>query len=396
MTAATPARLKKRTAPLRRKRPEAAAPQPSAAALRILLLEDSAADIELVTHLLMAALPGVVVVDVVSEEGFVAELSRRPPHLILSDYAVPVFDGIRALEIAQQLAPHIPFIFVTGTLGEEVAIDMLKRGATDYVLKSRLTRLVPAVSRALVESKEKQERARAEERLRRSHDQLRSLTNRLQGVREVERSRIAREVHDGLGQALTGLKLELVWVARKYRRTRGLQKTLRELSGRIDETIQAVRRIATELRPGVLDSLGLVAAIEWQAAEFQKTSGIPCRLKIGMEEDLLEAGLSTACFRIFQEALTNISRHAGATQVDVELRRDGNELVLTVQDNGKGITDEEIGRPESIGLRGMQERAAQAGGSVVLHGTPKQGTQVMLRAPLTAAGAQGQKVALGP
>jgi len=354
------------------------------AALRILLVEDSAADVALIKHMLRTSDREVSVINVETREAFEAELSRRPPHLILSDYSLPTFDGGQALEIAKQIAPHVPFIFVTGTLGEEVAIDMLKQGATDYVLKNRLSRLAPAVSRALRESEQRREREQSEERLRRSHDQLRALTGHLQFVREEERTRIAREVHDELGQALTGLKLDLSWLSGKFRGARGLQHKIKTMSGQIDATIHTVRRIATELRPGVLDSLGLAAAIEWQGAEFQERTGIRCEMKIDVTEPIQERDFSTACFRIFQETLTNIIRHAKATQVKVHLEQDDHELILTVQDNGRGITEKEIVHARSIGLIGMKERAAQVGGEVFFFGLPDRGTTVTIRVPLPA------------
>ena len=362
-----------------------ALPQPVASdALRILLVEDSAMDVALIKHMLLALGREISVASVETREAFEIALKQQPPHLILSDYTLPTFDGHRALEIAQLIATLVPIIFVSGTMGEEVAIDMLKQGATDYVLKNRLTRLIPAVSRALVEAEQRRERTRAEEQLQRSHDQLRALTGHLQFVREEERTRIAREIHDELGQALTGLKIDLSWLSGQLPNLRPLRTKIKAMSVHIDETIHAIRRISTELRPGVLDNLGLVAAIEWQAAEFQERTGIRCELKIDVTESLWERNFSTACFRIFQETLTNIIRHAHATLVEVRLAQDEHGLVLTVQDNGRGITEMEIGQADSIGLIGMTERATQVGGEVVFSGAPGRGTTVTLRAPLPA------------
>ena len=352
--------------------------------LRIVFVEDNAMDVALITHLLAAAGREISVVSVETREAFEAELTRRPPQLILSDYSLPTFDGSKALAIAKRLSPHTPFIFVTGTMGEEVAIDMLKRGATDYVLKSRLTRLAPAVDRALSDAGLRRTHEQAEENLRRSHDRLRALTGHLQFVREEERTRIAREVHDELGQALTGLRLDLSWLSGQLRGARGPRRKIKSMSVQIDATIQAVRRIATELRPGVLDSLGLAAAIEWQAAEFQTRTGIRCELKIEVTETIWEHNFSSACFRIFQETLTNIIRHARASHVAVRLTRVGRDLVLTVHDDGRGITARQSAHAASIGLIGMRERAAQLGGDVSFAGAPRRGTTVTLRVPLTA------------
>jgi signal transduction histidine kinase len=354
--------------------------------LRILLLEDNAPHAELVEHFLREAGIKFSLVRVETRDTYVAELEREIPDMILSDYALPSFDGYAALGIAKEKAPHTPFIFVTGTMGEEVAIETLKNGATDYVLKTRLGRLGPAVQRAMRESADRRERQRAEDKLRRSLEQLRALTSYLQYVREEERTRIAREVHDELGQALTGLKLDLSWLATRLPKgSRVLLDKAKTMVAHVDETIQTVRRIATELRPGILDSLGLVAAIEWQANEFQTRTGIPCTVTSTVADTSWEQDFSTVFFRIFQETLTNIIRHAQATRVVVRLIDDAGQLVLTVNDNGRGITDEEIANTRSIGLVGMRERAMLIGGEVTLGGAPGRGTTVTLRVPLARA-----------
>ena len=351
--------------------------------LRILLLEDNAPHAELVEHFLRESGLRFELTRVETREAYIEQLERYEPDMILSDYALPAFDGYAALAIAKEKAPNIPFIFVTGTMGEEVAIETLKSGATDYVLKTRLARLGPAVQRALRESADRNERQRAEEKLRKSLDQLRALTTYLQYVREEERTRIAREVHDELGQALTGLKLDLSWLASKLARSQPpVQDKVRTMTSHLDETIQTVRRIATELRPGILDSLGLVAAIEWQANDFQKRTGMPCQVTTTVEDTLWNQEFSTVFFRIFQETLTNVIRHAKATRVDVRLFEENGNLVLVIKDNGRGISEEEMASTRSNGLVGMRERAMLIRGDLTLTGAPGQGTTVTLRAPL--------------
>src|SRR5687767_12032819 len=288
--------------------------------------------------------------------------------------------------MAQERFPDIPFIFVTGTLGEEVVIEMLKSGATDYVLKTRLSRLVPAVQRAMREAGVRNERKRAEEKLRRSLEQLRALSVYLQYVREDERIRISRQVHDELGQALTGLKMDLYWLANRLpKKYRTVHDKTKAMSAHIDATIQTVRRIATELRPGILDDLGLVAAIEWQAQEFQKRTGIECVVSSDLKEPILDQDLNTAFFRIFQETLTNIIRHAQASRVEVQLRQEESTLVLEVRDNGRGVTEAELNDTRSIGVLGMRERAALLQGELQITGVPGQGTTVAVRIPLARA-----------
>jgi signal transduction histidine kinase len=331
--------------------------------IHILMVEDEAADAELSRLALRKGGFHFSVVRVQTEADFLREINDRRPDLILSDYSLPSFDGYAALRIATQKCPEVPFIFVTGTMGEEVAIETLKNGATDYVLKTRLTRLAPAVHRALREAQERLDRKRAEDQLRESHKQLRALSVYLQHVREEERTRIAREVHDELGQALTSCKLDVSWMAHHLPRgQKELRQKAKGLSAHIDSTIQTVRRISTELRPGILDHLGLAAALEWQAHEFQLRTGIRCDVSAHLHDPGLDPDLTTAFFRIFQETLTNVIRHAAATRVKVLLKEEASRVILEVQDNGRGIGRDEISDPRSMGLLGMRERAALLGG----------------------------------
>lgn len=327
------------------------------------MVEDDAADAELTKFALRKGGLHFSMERVESRQDYEQALEEGVPSLILSDYSLPGFNGHDALEIAREKCPDTPFIFVTGTMGEEVAIETLKSGATDYVLKTRLSRLMPAVNRALREAEERAQHRRAEEQLRESHEQLRALSVYLQRVREEERTRIAREVHDELGQALTSCKLDLSWLAGKLpRELKPLVEKIRELSSHIDSTIQTVRRISSELRPAVLDHLGLVATLEWQANEFQNRTGIKCEVRSGLGDRLLEQNLSTTLFRIFQETMTNVIRHAGATQVEVNLKESDGRITMEIKDNGRGITRGDISNPRSMGLLGMRERAALLGG----------------------------------
>jgi len=352
--------------------------------IRILMLEDDAADAELTRFALRKGGLHFSMARVETRKEYLQELNRNPPELILSDYSLPGFDGHAALELARTKCPETPFIFVTGTMGEEVAIETLKSGATDYVLKTRLSRLTPAVHRALRESQERAHRLRAEAQLRKSHERLRQLSVYLQTVREEERTRIAREVHDELGQALTSCKLDVSWIASRLPRDLPIViEKARALSAHIDSTIRMVRRISTELRPGVLDHLGLAAALEWQANEFQNRTGIRCDVQANLREAMLEQNLSTTFFRIFQETLTNVIRHAGATHVTVTLKQSAGQIVLQVSDNGRGITPFEISNSTSMGLLGMRERAALLGGRFKISRLPKrQGTRVTVSIPI--------------
>jgi PAS domain S-box-containing protein len=231
------------------------------------------------------------------------------------------------------------------------------------------------------------ERRQVEEQLRSSREQLRNLAAYIQSVREEERTKIAREIHDELGQALTGLKMSLSWLDKKLSEAGdvvplSLLEEITSMSKLVDTTIQMVREISTELRPGVLDDLGLTAAIEWQAQEFQTRMGIRCSFTSSLENIILDKERSTVIFRIFQEALTNVVRHANATRINVSLKEEADNLILEVRDNGEGIKESEISNAKSLGLLGMRERAILLGGEIKISGTPRKGTKVTVRIPL--------------
>ena len=226
------------------------------------------------------------------------------------------------------------------------------------------------------------ENARLYEQVQAAREQLRDLAGYLQNAREEERTQIAREIHDEFGQALSALNMDLSWLSKRLPADQPyLAEKASAMSDLIDSTIQTVRRVATELRPGLLDELGLAATIEWQAQEFAERTGIDCDLYLSDEEIVLDRDLATAIFRIFQETLTNVARHAQATQVRVELEDRPDELVLIVRDNGKGITESQVSHPRSLGLMGMRERARSWGGEVAFQGVAGQGTTVTVRVP---------------
>jgi PAS domain S-box-containing protein len=214
-------------------------------------------------------------------------------------------------------------------------------------------------------------------------EELRQLARRLQQIREEERARISREIHDELGQSLTGLKMDLAWMGTKLKVA---QEPLRErteaMMGLVDSTIDTVRRIAAELRPGLLDDLGLPAAMEWQLQEFGKRSGLETSIELRLPEGRLPAEVSTAVFRIMQEALTNVARHAAAKKVAVRLVRENGTLVLSVNDDGRGLPAETSSR-RSLGILGMGERARALGGDITVTGAPGRGTTVTARIPIT-------------
>ena len=210
-------------------------------------------------------------------------------------------------------------------------------------------------------------RKRAEEQVRQSREQLRALLARLQTLREDERTHMAREIHDELGQQLTGLKMDLRWIERHWEdlndpRANALLDKLVVATGLVDATIKSVQRIATELRPAVLDHLGLAAALRSELDRFQERAGISCRLQSPADELTAPREVATTFFRIFQEALTNVARHAAASEVTVRFEMADRDYLLEVRDNGKGISEADLQDVRSLGLLGMRERVRLAGG----------------------------------
>ncbi len=230
------------------------------------------------------------------------------------------------------------------------------------------------------------DRREVERELHRSREQLRLLSQHLQAARERESKRIAREIHDELGQQLTALKMDLSWISSKVdpedEEAGPFIKKIESMSGLVDNTIQTVQKISAELRPGLLDDLGLVPAIEWLAQEFENQTNIPCRLQIFCELVDLDPDCSTAIFRISQEALTNIARHAKATRVKISLNKENSAVVLKIEDNGVGIEPEEVFAPSSLGLMGMRERLRPFGGELIIFSRPKKGTLLTVTLPI--------------
>ena len=230
------------------------------------------------------------------------------------------------------------------------------------------------------------DRTRAAEELEQSREELRALAARLQAIREEERTRIAREIHDELGQALTALKLDLAWMGAK--RTKGgrtsepLRAIDESITKRIDQTMEIVRRIASELRPSVLDQLGLEAAIEYLVQDASRHTGIKVTLDTAQEFPRLPDDIASHAFRIIQEALTNVTRHSKATRVDVSVRRTGGAIILGVADNGVGFTPGSLSGLHSLGLVGMRERALACGGVLMVQGKPGEGSSIVVTIPV--------------
>ena len=309
---------------------------------------------------------------------------------ILMDVRMPGIDGFTTSSMIRERnrSRHTPIIFMTAAIEDMSsmfrgyragAVDFLVKPIIPDVLRSKLAVFMGLHDMNRMLSAELAERALTEQRLRSSEEDLRALASHLQSVREEERIHIAREIHDELGQALTALKYEINALAKGSddahvpRKTGGLEQS-------IDRIINSVRRISSGLRPEVLDEIGLSAAIEWQGREFSRRTGIRCLIDVERNFVNPDSERSTALFRIFQELLTNVARHANATKVTVKLS-DGEVIHLAVDDNGRGIDHNTLEHSRSLGLMGLRERALAFGGTIEFEGVEGQGTRVRVAIP---------------
>jgi signal transduction histidine kinase len=320
---------------------------------------------------------------------------ERDYALILLDVRMPGIDGFETARLlrSRERSRFTPIIFLTAAADElgsifrgyEVgAVDYLVKPLVPEVLVSKVSVFVDLYRKNAELSREIAERRQAELQLRESQERLRALASHFITVREEERTHIAREIHDELGQVLTALKMDIVWVARRLR-DEGLVEKTSAMCQLVDDAIRTVRKISTGLRPEMLDDMGLVAAIGWQTTEFQKRTGVRCKTRLPPDSLTFDKDLSTTVFRIYQELLTNVARHAKATRLDVELRQVDHCLHLEVTDNGVGIVPGEANAKWSLGLLGMQERALRLGGKVEIGSAHGTGTRVAVSIPTADA-----------
>ncbi|MEE9166984.1 MAG: histidine kinase [Candidatus Neomarinimicrobiota bacterium] len=353
------------------------------APLNVLLIEDSEDDALLLLRELRRGGYDPTFERVETPKDMKAALENQTWDVIISDYVMPRFSGPAALALLKEYGFDVPFIIVSGKVGEETAVQVMKAGAHDYIMKDNLAKLVPAIKRELQDAEVRRERTQAEDELRKSRDKLRKLSSHLQTVREEERTAIAREVHDELGQLLTAIKFDVSWLRKRIPKeaTDGIEKTGSILK-LIDSAIQSVKRISSDLRPVVLDDLGIAAAMKWEANKFENRTKKICKVRLSPEDIVLDRDRSTAVFRIFQEALTNVARHSGATEVTATLGIEDHLVKLSVVDNGRGITEEMTSSSDSLGLIGMRERVIAWNGEIEIKGQKGKGTSVGVSIPL--------------
>ncbi len=385
---------------------DAAAPFPASPAhrprrpVRVLHLEDSEPDHALaLAHLQRAGLT-FQATRIESRAEFETAL-EQPWDVVLSDYHLPGFTGIDALQILRRHraadgtpADLPPFILVSGQIGEDTAVEAMRNGASDYLLKNNLARLAPAMEHAMAAADSSRARRAADRELQVSRARLSQLAQHLQTSVEAERHAISREIHDDVGGSLTALKFELDWIRRNTASAAGLPA---ELPGRVHSAlelvthaIEASQRIMQNLRPAILEQ-GLVAALQWMCSAFEKRTGIDCELRVAATMQpaadgvrrALPPGVALVAYRTAQEALTNVSKHAQASQVVVDVSASAGVLSLEISDNGSGLSRDALAKAQSFGIRGLHERASTVGGWVDLGSGPA-GTTLILSVPLAA------------
>jgi signal transduction histidine kinase len=351
-------------------------------ALRVLHLEDSELDHQLtLAHLLRGGLR-VVLRRIDSEAEFLAALDDDWD-AIISDYNLPGFSGLVALDLLKAHGLGVPFILVSGEIGEDTAVEAMRNGASDYLLKNNLARLVPALMHAVEATETRRARVRADLELDASRQRLRELAQHLQNSIEQERAAIAREIHDDVGGSLTALKFDLAWIARHSDSAEVLERVTSALET-VTLAIESSKRIMHNLRPAILEQ-GLVAALHWLATRFERRTGIECAIRLPANAPELPSGVPLVAYRTAQEALTNISKHAQATRVTLDLSLAGGVLSLEITDNGRGLGADDLAKARSFGIRGLHERAGTVGGWVEL-GSGTGGTTMILSVPLNPVG----------
>ncbi|MEZ5657777.1 MAG: histidine kinase [Burkholderiaceae bacterium] len=300
-------------------------------------------------------------------------------HAVISDYNLPTFSGDEAVRVVRECAPDLAVIIVSGAIGEDKAVAAMRGGADDYLLKGSLARLRVALENAMDAARSRARRRRVERALLESRQQLRALSAHLQTTIEDERQQIARELHDEIGSGLTALRYDLNWIAR--REDEPLRKRAEQAQQQLSELLAACQRIVRRLRPPILDT-GLVPALEWQIGEFRSRYGLPVSFDVNRARFDIDDEIALITYRGLQEALTNIARHAHASQVQASLVISGDELSLEISDDGIGIPADTRGRGASFGLRGLAERVRSVGGLFEVGPGPRAGTVVLINLPL--------------
>jgi signal transduction histidine kinase len=352
-----------------------------AAPIRLLVVEDSELDYELLLATLARDGPRLRAERVEDESGMREALERAPVDAVLTDHNLPHFDSFSALKLAKAADPDLPVLVVSGEMSEELAVAALHAGADDFILKSRLFRVGPALKRSLQAAAERRAGRAAARALADSEAQLRELAGHLETAKEQERTRIAGELHDDVGSTITALRFETVALARELQ-AQGIGSTrLGRMLDLIGQVAAASQRVQHNLRPPVLD-VGLVAALQWLVRSFGQRSGLQVGFEANRDELELAPDRAAVLYRAAQEALANVSKHAQASRVNVQLFATPHEISLEVSDDGAGFDPQLLRSAPGFGLRALTERARGLGGWAEISAAPGKGTTFMFSLPL--------------
>ena len=348
--------------------------------LRILHLEDSELDHDLVRRSLVRSGEAFELQRVESLEGFREAVQAVQYEVILADYRLPGFTALDAWQVLQEQVRQPPFLLLSGAIGESAAVAAIKMGISDYLAKEDVSKLAPAIRRALAVHEVQRSKQAADEALVVSQRRLADFSEHLQTTMEQERASIAREIHDDIGGALTAVRFDLAWVER-HTADAAAQSHLQSARAMLGQALEASQRIMKNLRPAILDQ-GLAAAVEWLATSFTQRTGVRVLLRNTSTGREIPKAIELVAYRSAQEALTNITKHSQCDLVEIELCDARDVLTLEVRDNGAGISPDSLDKPKAFGLRGLQERAKTVAGWLDISSYDKRGTSIILSVPL--------------
>jgi signal transduction histidine kinase len=360
----------------------------TAAAPRLIVVEDSELDYDLTLATLMREGLRPRAVRVEDEAGLRDAFAQGPVDALITDHNLPRFDSFAALKVAKEVDPDLPVIVLSGEMSEELAVASLHAGADDFVLKTRMFRVASALQHSLAAARSRRQARTAGAALVESERKLHELTQHLERAKEEERRAIAQEIHDDIGGALTALKFEVVRLAREVSGEPQHALRLQAIQQLLESAVVATHRIQHALRPAVLDA-GLVPALEWLARGFGERSGLPIDFRANREEFDIAPDRAAALYRVAQEALTNVRKHAGAQRVHVQIFALDDEVSLEISDDGAGFDLESLDVTPGFGVRGLMERARGLDGWAEVSSAPGRGTTVMFSIPPQARSRSG-------
>ena len=349
--------------------------------LCILHLEDSEQDHLLAKRELGKSDAPTDILRVETLSAFSSALKQRHFNVVLADYKLAGFTALDAWQLMHEIGLRVPFIVLSGAIGETAAVQAIKAGISDYLPKSDLSKLRHVVQRAIEMHKILLAKEHADRELALSEKRLASFSEHLQTTIEQERAAIAREIHDDIGGSLAAIRFDLSWIDRHTTDTATITH-IKAATEMLQHAVEASQRIMMNLRPAILDQ-GLLPALHWLVSDFMKRTKIETIIRAPVQIQPLPKAIQLVAYRTAQEALTNIAKHAQCSHVKIDLSGDENVLTLEMSDNGQGATALDLSKPKSFGLRGLKERAKTVGGWVDISSTAGSGMAITLSIPLT-------------